>query len=74
MLLGVQFNALLKDLDEVFHWLKVPELLQVSCLLLDEVLATCNHLVGQLLEEFENVDFVGVVLVDVLDHADGVEE
>ena len=54
---GVQCNALLKDLDEVFHWLKVPKLLQVSCLLLDEVLAACNNLVDQLLEEFENFTF-----------------
>lgn len=58
MLLLVQFDALLEDLDEVFHWLEVPEFLQVFGLLLDEVLATGDHLVGQLLEEFDDVHFV----------------
>jgi len=74
MLLLVKFYAFFEHLDEVFHWFKVPEFLQVFCLLLDEVLATGDHLVGQLFEQFDDVHFVGVVLVDVVDHADGVEE
>lgn len=73
-LVGVEFDALVEDLDEFLHGLEVPELLEVVGLLFDEVLAASDHLVGQLSEQFDDVRLVALVLVDVVDHADGVQQ
>jgi hypothetical protein len=69
----VQRDALAEHLNEVLNGLLLPEVGAVPCFRVDEVLAASDHLVGQFAEEFEDVLFVQVVLVDVVDHADGVE-
>jgi len=70
----VQRDALAEHLNEVLDGLLLPEVGAVPCFRVDEVLAASDHLVGQLAEELEDVLFVQVVLVDVVDHADGVEQ
>jgi hypothetical protein len=70
----VEVDALLEDLDQVLDRLEVPEVGAVLGLRVDEQLAARDHLVGQLAEQLQDVLLVQVVLVDVVDHADGLEQ
>lgn len=71
---GVQRDALLEDLDEVFNRRVLPELRAVLGPRVDEQLAAGDHLVGQLAEQLHDVLLVQLVLVDVVDHADRVQQ